>query len=197
MSMVAVLVGLLLAQAPSEEGWKNLWHDGVTLDTRPVPGSAFFEYRAQTDSDLKVETLCHEIYEWASISTDHDNITARKVLEDHGDMRVVYDQLSPPLVAQRDFAFTVRRARKGASSCRIDLMVTNDKAPPLPQGFVRIEKLSSSWLFERTENGTHVTYTLFSDPGGSMPPALVHNAQRDATVKTLQLGLQHARGDRG
>src|SRR5581483_6763799 len=103
---MSVLIVLLLSQA-SADAWTVVGvRDGVTLESRPVRGSDFFEYRATADTDVAVEPLCDKVFDWGSLSKDHDNLKARRVLEDSGDTRVVYDQLEFPMVSKRDFAFT-------------------------------------------------------------------------------------------
>ncbi len=121
-----------------------------------------------------------------------DNIKARRVLEDKGDTRVVYDQLEPPIVSHRDFAFTLHKTPGGPQRCAIDFYLSNEKAPPLPDGWVRMSKLKGSWRFERTAKGSHVVYTNFSDPEAPLPPVFVHGSQRDAAVQTIKKGIRLA-----
>jgi hypothetical protein len=194
MRMSALIVVLLSQTSP--DAWKVMsQQDGVTLESRPVKDSDYLEYRATADTDVAVEPLCDKIYEWGSLSKDHDNIKSRKVLEDNGDTRVVYDQLEPPMVSHRDFAFTLHKTPGGPQRCAIDFFISNDKAPPLPPGWVRMQKLKGSWRFERTAKGTHVVYTNFSDPGGSLPSIFVHGSQRDSAVETIKKGIKLGHGD--
>jgi hypothetical protein len=189
----------LLALLSAEPKWKTeSAPDGVRLESRPMPGNAFFEYRAQADADVSVDVLCDAVFEWGSVSKDHAGLKARTLLEDRGEVRVVYDQLDPPVVSCRDFAFTVARSRQADGSCRIDFFTSNERAPKSPAGWVRIEKLKGSWTFVPSPHGAHVTYQLWADPAGAIPPVFVHASQREATVETLQKGIAKARalGDR-
>jgi hypothetical protein len=186
---MSALVALLLAQV-SGEGWKTVSKDnGVTLEARAVTGSDFLEYRASAETQVSVDALCDKVFEWGSVSKDHENLLSRKLVEDKGETRVVYDQLDPPVVSRRDFAFTVRRTRVDDQRCGIDFTASNDRAPKAPDGFVRIEKLRGSWRFERAGEATKVTYTCFADPAGSIPAVFVHGSQRDAAVATLKKGI--------
>jgi hypothetical protein len=191
-----VLTGLiiLLLSAEPEEWKKESAPDGVTLESRPVKDSAFYEYRAQADTDAAVSALCDAIFDWGSVSKDHAQLKNRTLLEDLGEKRIVYDQLDPPVVSCRDFAFTVARDRRADGSCRLEFFPTNEKAPKLPDGWVRMEKLKGSWTFEPREGGkTHVTYQLWADPAGAIPAVLVHGSQREATVETLKKGIAKAK----
>ncbi|MBK7861147.1 MAG: hypothetical protein IPJ65_21555 [Archangiaceae bacterium] len=188
-----LFIASLLAAEP--EPWKReSAPEGVTLESRPVKDNAYYEYRAQADTDAPVAALCDAIFDWGSVSKDHAQLKARTLLEDHGEYRIVYDQLDPPVVSCRDFAFTVKRERRDDGSCRLDFYPTNEKAPASPSGWVRMEKLKGSWLFEpRGEGKTHVTYQLWADPAGAIPAVFVHGSQREAAVETLKKGIAKGR----
>jgi hypothetical protein len=166
---------------------------GVTLSKRPVKGSVFFEYRAVAETTLTVEQLCVALFEWGTKGGDGVGVILNKVLTDGDDVRVVYTQISQPIVANRDYALTVKRERPTPTTCRTRFRTTNDAAPKKPEGFVRMEKLWGEWLMEPTEKGTRVTYTLFSDPAGSVPAFLVHGPAQNATRDSIVLGLEKAK----
>lgn len=194
------LVLMVLAQQPPLELFERVapfepvsQKDGLTLTQRSVSSSALFEYRVETQTSFTVEQLCEAVYEWGTRQGDGPNVTLHKVLRDGVDLRVVYDQISAPVVANRDYALTVIRERPTPTSCRIRFWVTNDQAPPRPDGFVRMSKLWGEWLFEQAATGATLRYTLFSDPGGSVPAFLVRGPQRDATVKSVQVALEKTR----
>src|SRR5690242_8567489 len=95
------LSALALLLLGADTGWTQLSkQDGYVLERRAVANSSFYEYRVSTDTDVSLRTLCDEAFEWGSVSTDHDQLKERRLLEDHGDTRVTYDQIStPPPVA--------------------------------------------------------------------------------------------------
>lgn len=198
--MAPILVMLTLAQQPPVELFERSapfesvsQKDGLTLTQRSVPSSALSEYRVETQTSLTVEQLCDAVYEWGTRQGDGPNVTLHKVLRDGADLRVVYDQISAPVVANRDYALTVIRERPGPTTCRIRFWVTNELAPPKPDGFVRMSKLWGEWLFEQSPTGATLRYTLFSDPAGSVPAFLVRGPQREATVKSVQVALEKTR----
>jgi hypothetical protein len=192
--MISLLTVLVLSQAPQAQWTQVSFNDGYKLEQRPVKDSPFYEYRVTVDTDIPVESLCDVVYDWGTLSKDQENLRARRLLEDRGEVRVVYDQLAPPVVSERDYAFTVRRTRdEDQGQCRIEFSASNEKAPPKPEGFVRLEKLKGGWVFTRTPGGTHVVYLLFADPGGNLPAMLVHGSQREAAIKTVKKGLDLSR----
>ncbi|MEW6432989.1 MAG: START domain-containing protein [Myxococcota bacterium] len=167
---------------------------GLALSGRAIAGSPFSEYRVVTDTPYSVAQLCEHIYEWGTKGTNHPGVKLHKVLTDGADRRVVYDQLEQPVVANRDYALTVVRERVPEGECRIRFWVTNDVAPAKPDGFVRIEKLWGSWRFEPLDGGkARLTYTLFADPGGSIPAVLVHGPQKTAARESVVAALSQVK----
>jgi hypothetical protein len=165
--------------------------DGLTLLGRPIKGSKYSEYRVVTDTPYPASALCEHIYEWGTKGTDHPSVKLHKVLKDTPDDRVVYDQLEQPVVSDRDYALTVVRRREPDGTCRIRFWTSNELAPPPPAGFVRMDKLWGSWHFEPLPGGkARLTYTLFADPGGSIPSILVHGPQKSAARESVVTALQ-------
>lgn len=164
---------------------------GLTLERRSIEGSRYSEYRVVTDTTLPVSALCEHIYEWGTKGTDHPGVKLHRVLRDGADERVVYDQLAQPVVSNRDYALTVVRRREVDGTCRIRFWTSNALAPPKPAGYVRMEQLWGSWRFQPLPDGkSRLTYTLFADPGGSIPAFLVHGPQQSATKEAVLMGLR-------
>jgi len=192
--MNALLIALTLSQFPMDV-FENAGaftevetRDGVTLSKRAVKDSPYFEYRVATTSSYSVAQLCDATYDWGTHEGDSPGVTLFKVVEDGDDVRVVYNQITRPIVAKRDYALTIVRLREG-ERCRIRFRTANDKAPAKPEGFVRMDKLWGEWLFEPAEKGSQLTYTLYSDPAGSVPAFLVHGGQSGATRESLMTAL--------
>jgi hypothetical protein len=188
-----------LATEPTEAFERNTrWDevntaDGVKLFRREIPDSHYFEYRATSTTDVSLEALCHYVYEWGSKGKDHQSLKLRRLVRDGEDERVTYDHIDEPIVASRDFAMTVKRIRDNGV-CKIRFFANNSEAPASPRGFVRIEKLWGGWTFEQRKDGkVDVTYTMFADPAGAIPPFLVHGSQATRTRATLLKGVGLAR----
>lgn len=190
--MISLLAIALLQADP------NVWkqesdQDGFIVESRPPPREKFYEYRVTTDTDLSVAVLCDTIFEWSTVGKNHENLKERKTLADNGDTRVVYDLLELPMVPPRDFAFTMKRVKQKDGSCRLDYFTSNDQAPKLPEGVVRLAKLKGFWSFQPRDSGTHIVYTNYSDPGGKLPASMVHHGQRDAALATVKKAVQLSR----
>lgn len=197
--MSALLSALVLAQFSTdvfdnETAFEKVESSGgVTVSKRAIKNSVFWEYRAEAESPLSVDQLCVALYEWGTKGGDGLGVILNKVLTDGENLRVVYTQISQPIVANRDYALTVIRERPSETTCRVRFRTTNDLAPKMPDGFVRMEKLWGEWRMEPTEKGAKVTYTMFSDPAGAVPAFLVHGPTQKATRESIGLGLEKAR----
>ncbi len=165
--------------------------DGVVTSKRQVKGSPYAEYRVERFTPFTAEQLCVAVFEWGTRHGDGPGVTLNTVLTDGDDVRVIYNHLSKPVIANRDYALTIARERLPDGSCRLRFRTTNEAAPPSPAGYVRIEKLWGEWRFMPVvSGGASLTYTLFSDPAGSVPPFLVHGPARQATFDAAAMAVE-------
>lgn len=198
--MSLLLVMMVLASVPDSvfentTAWKPVDVDGaLTVEKRAIADSAFNEYRISTTTELSVELLCSTVFEWGTKGNDSPSVKLSKLLKDGPDERVVYTQIEQPLISNRDYAMTVRKASAPNGGCRIRFKATNDQAPAAPEGFVRMEHLWGGWDFEPLPGGaTKLTHFLFADPGGSVPTFLVHGGQKNSAKKSVLMALDKGR----
>lgn len=168
--------------------------DGLPTFARPVKGSPFKEYRIETSAPYTPGELCEALFEWGTRGADTPGLLSSRVVVDGADERTIYAQFSFPIVANRDYVLHVKRERLDAGRCRIRFRTTTASAPPRPDGFVRMDKLWGEWdLSVAPEGGARLSYTLFSDPAGSVPAFLVHGDQRASARRTVKAGLEKTR----
>ena len=168
------------------------------LSQRAVAGSSFKESRVQAEVPLGVARLCESVWKMATSGVTK-GVIRHDLLVDEPNLRVIYQQVSYPVVSKRDYAMTLwRLAAPEGGPCRVRFRVTNERAPKLPKGFVRLEKLWGEWLFEPTRGGgAKVTYRMFSDPAGSLPAFVAHGQVREKTKFAFEEGMKAARRDAG
>jgi hypothetical protein len=190
--MTLAFVWVLLVAEPS--AWTVVDQvDGITLSSRDVPGERVVELKAQTHSKHSVDALCSAVFGTSKLDKDEPDVTLRKVISETATERLAYEQSSAPVVADRDYAVRTTKEPFGDKGCRVRFVVDNSKAPPLPQGFVRIERLHGSWTFEPLPDGTtQTTYVVLADPGGSIPVVLVEGPRRKSAVKWMKMVLNRA-----
>lgn len=194
--MHPLLLLAVLSAEPSDPFERNTaWAeldtvDKVRLERREIPESHYFEYRATSTTEVTMDALCTHVYEWGSKGRDHQSLKLRKLVRDGEDERVTYDHIDEPIVASRDFAMTVKRIKEPSGVCKIRFFANNAEAPASPRGFVRIERLWGGWTFApRADGKIDVTYTIFADPAGAIPPFLVHGSQAVRARQTLLKGV--------
>lgn len=195
--MLELLLSLALTQPAgldSTAPWEKVSsEDGVLLEKRKVEGTGSLEFRVTTSTPTPVDALCEAIFDFATRGKDTAGLTSRKELSSEPDERVVYDQFNQKVVSNRDYTITVRRSRPKPGECRIRFWATNDKGPKLADGWVRIEKLYGGWTFTPGERNTTVVYSVFVDPGGSVPSFFANGSQRDAALATVKQAMERGK----
>jgi hypothetical protein len=183
--MIATLTLLLLAAEPAYKKVDEV--DGVLVEARPVEGSNVVELRLTTTTTRTVKSLCDAAFGTGKFDPAEPDLKSRKIVEEHEDERVTYEQISPPVVANRDYAVRARRVRGDDGSCRMFFTAANELAPKSPDGWVRIEKLSGVWQFEPVEGKTRITYVIHSDPAGAIPTFMVEGSRRTIALKWVKM----------
>lgn len=195
--MIAFVVLALLSQAPADGGQAAFepveTSNGVAVLARRVEGSPYREYQARLSTPVAVKDLCEGVFDWATLAPESPGLTGHKLLLDGPHRRVIYAHISQPVVSNRDYVLEVQREVVDAAHCRVRFHTTTEAAPPKPDGFVRMTKVWGEWRFDGTASGTDVSYTLFSDPAGSIPAFLVHGAQRGVTRDTIVLAVERVK----
>ena len=168
--------------------------DGVEVASRPVSGSRFVELRFRLTTEKTIESLCDAAFGDGKLDPNED-VKGRKILEVKPDERVSYDEVSAPLISDRDYVVRIKRYRAAGGVCGTEYEAANDKAPALREGWIRIEKLWGGWRFEPAADGksTQVTYVNFTDPGGSLPTWVVEGPRRKNALRWIQRVLNRAK----
>lgn len=190
--MLSLIVALsLAADAPFEKVGD---FDGIRLEQRRVDGSQFVELRLTTTTTKSVGALCDAAFGDGKYDPKEPELKARTVLDEKEHERVLYDQLSPPLVAKRDYVVRARRDRVNDGLCRMTFGPAPDFQQPVPEGWVRISKFSGQWTFEaRADGKTALTYVVHSDPGGSIPPFLAEGSRRTIALQWVRMIIARAK----
>ena len=183
--MISMLIASLLAAEPAYE--KVSETDGITIEQRTVAGSKFVELRFTTLTDKSPRSLCDAAFGDGRFDAAEPDLKSRAILQESADERVTYEQITPPIVSNRDYVVRARRIVEGAA-CRMTFEAANELGPKLPDGWVRVTKLRGWWSFEPLDGGkTKLTYVVFTDPGGSIPSFLVEGNRRKLGVSWVKM----------
>ncbi len=167
--------------------------DEATIETRPRSGSAFDEIRITRHTKLPIKKLCDAVWGTGEYDPSEPSMKARKLLQEKNNERVAYEQVATPIVSDRDYTIWSQRLEDADSGlCQVLFKVRNDLGPPPAKGYVRMEHVDGSWTFEPDDDGTLITYVIYSDPGGSIPAFMAKGAQRKAALAWLKNVLAKA-----
>lgn len=157
----------------SEDGWKQgLVKNGISIETRGVPGSAYKEFRAT----MAVKTTLAGAM---AVMEDIPGYTrwmkdckvARLLSKASANSGIIYSvQAAPWPIAEREAVVRYSFSKsKNPDAVRIQIEAEPGVLPVTP-GRVRIERLKGYWHFEEIAPGSlQVTYSMHSEPGGSLP----------------------------
>lgn len=169
------VIALLLASAPCRaEGWKRTGvEDGVTLETREIPGSPMPEFRGTA-------VMNADLYEIAAILDDLNRfcewnarcVKTREYLRTSDTDRVFYTRTGAPWpLSDRDVVLhgTVTGLAEGEEVV-VRFAGIEDPRWPAVDGCVRMPLVKGLWRMTRLPDGnTRVEYQVQADPGGIVP----------------------------
>jgi hypothetical protein len=182
------------ASLSAEEPWKVQTTKGaLTLERRAVPGSSYYEYRIKTESPAPPKGVVDGL--WSGFSEDLPAaITKREFVSKSDSEMVVYDQIKTPVVSDRDMVLRIRRVTRANGTIEVTFQTTDQVGPPPNPKMVRIPMVRGGWIMEPSPSGgSQLTYTCYSEPGGSVPAILVRGAQEDQVFLDVQRILRRAR----
>jgi hypothetical protein len=168
-------------------------NDGIELYERELPGERVVELKLVTVSKRPLDKLCLAAYGDRVVEPNEPDVASRKMLWQDGGTRVCYETVQAPMVSNRDYAVVSTIEGTPAGGCRTHFEAANQYAPPLPGGYVRIDKMRGGWSFEPAPGGNVVcTYTVFCDPGGSIPAMLIEGPRKKSAVQWMKHVMERA-----
>ena len=187
------LAELLVATLLTADGWmQREVVKGVIIETRPMPGSAYEEFRLTVTTPRPAHSVCESAFNISPKDPSEKDVVMRKLVMAKTDERVTYEQRHTSIVTNRDYA--VRAVRTWSNDgCRIDFNIANEFAPAESNEFVRIKKLEGCWVIRKDSNDlTRVTYTIANEPGGNIPPFLAGMGMRARAVEWVRMIVDRA-----
>ena len=188
LSLVITFVTALIAFEAVADRSVVLVEDGITVESESEEGRALPIMIGTTTMDTSAEqiaawvTSVHTYVDW------QHNCEEARVLEQPDGTTLTYNRIASPWpVSDRDVVLQSTREDLGDGGIRLTFRSTEVAKLDVPSGVVRMPRLLGSYVLTPVaEGGTHVVYTVDSDPGGSLPAWLIKQAGKDLPYRTLK-----------
>lgn len=162
--------------------------DGITVEEETAPGRELpimigkVTMKATAEQIAAWVTAVHTYVDW------QHNCEEARVLRGPDGSRFTYNRIGSPWpVSDRDVVLRTTRKALDGGGILLEFRSTEEAGFPAQSGVVRMPRLFGSYVLEPDGNGgTHVVYTVDSDPGGSLPSWLVRQAGKDLPYFTLR-----------
>lgn len=192
-----IILALLLLINLTVKGEENQWkqvrdRNGIKIYNRRIEGIDFKEFMGEVKIKADID-LIMEIFNDVELGTQWiENVdymeTVKKISEDEG-YTYTYSKAPWPVKDRDAVAHNVIIKNPEENEIRIIQQGAPEKVP-YKKDAVRVESLSSSWVFSEKEDGiVHVRYQVFTDPGGRLPAWLINRVSVSQPYETL-LGLK-------
>jgi len=176
---IAWAAQVVVAQDASKQDWKQVKHvGGVTIYSRPHPGSHLKEFKAIGEIDASSGTVHRVIDDVEAYPSFMPYTAEARVIERNQHSILSYQRVSPKIVSDRDY--TVRIEKKSwpagnGTAYLSEWKPANERGPAEKSGVFRVKLNNGSWLLEPNGvNKTRATYRVFTDSGIVVPPLLAN-----------------------
>ncbi|MFZ5629578.1 MAG: START domain-containing protein [Spirochaetota bacterium] len=171
-SLIRLLLLLVVTKGQLLFAWeRKLNRDGISVEVRAVAGSDFKEFRARMRVKSNLAKATHVMRDIPGYTRwMKDCKEAREVQKISASSGIVYSlQATPWPIAEREAVvrYDYRRSEKPAT---LYIAISAEPtAVPQHAGRVRIPKLKGYWSYVEIDGELEVTYSMHSEPGGSLP----------------------------
>lgn len=189
--LAALVATLVPAAALAEPAFAPLrtTRDGIAVSRRPGRTDGFHELRLTARSPVPPDRL--EAFVWSSFLRARPPVTRRDFLARRADEIVFHDRVSTPVVSDREYTMRIRRVGDGRT-LRLVFGTAPELGPPPTPGFVTLPIVRGEWAFAPDGDGSAVTYTVYSEPGGSIPAFVVRGTLVDEAIDDFRWVMAHA-----
>lgn len=177
----ALACGLALTSGPvsatTEDQWKlDKQQDGISVYTRPVPGSGIKEFRGEAEISSPLAAVLRVLRDSDGFKNWFPNCPESKLLAREENVSYQYSVMSTPWpLSDRDNIFRSETKRSPTSGAvEIEVTAAPDYSPERG-GRVRVRKARGSWKLEPlSPDRTRVTFTMHLEPGGGIPEWMIN-----------------------
>lgn len=194
-AVTATMFAAAAAQADAD-GWCEVHaRDGVQVLARTRAGSPIKEMRAISDIDASPERVLAVLDDIEHYPQFMPPTSAAQLLHRDGDYAHYYVEISPPVIARRDYCIRVGTQRLAGGRLRSYWMADNTGCPPERPGVVRVRSHDGEWLLEPLDGGrrTRALYRFHIEVVSQAPAWMVNRATASELPNVL-IALRRAVG---
>jgi hypothetical protein len=138
--------------------------------------------------------LCLAIYPKQFNPKLEGRVKKRELLRETENERWTYEQVSVPVVSDRDYVIHYKVDVPASSGrCEMTFDTLNEGVRPPPPGVVRIPVIRGHWTVAPLPSGKlSVRYQIFTEPGGGVPAFLARGGMRDSAIEYMKIVLAKA-----
>jgi hypothetical protein len=178
--LISIFLLSLIVSSIEAQNWelkKN--KEGVKVYTKSNPISPFNLLKAECDIAVGINELLNLIFDVNRHTEWVYNAVQSVPIKKIAPYEIIYygETYAPWPVSNRDLVIHLTAKTDSLTGICTIYGISEPKRKPLVNGKVRIPRSESIWtLIPKSNNITHVIYTLDIDPGGSLPAWLVNFA---------------------
>src|ERR1700687_1635698 len=186
--VAGIALSILAAEPSQNEDWKVVKQSsGITIYSRPHPGSRLKEFKAVGEIDAPTETV-HKVIDDVEAYPSFMPYTAEcRVIERKPDSILTYQRLSPKIVSDRDYTIRIENKSWSTENGLAYLSrwkPANEHGPAEKPGVFRVKLCDGSWLLEAVgANKTRATCFIFTDSGIAGPAFIANTISQTGITK--------------
>jgi hypothetical protein len=169
--------------------WQLKEDDGaIQVFTKHEKGAELPSYRGITKVNASLEAVVYLMRDLAAMENwFHLSYGIKNIKDIDEATRLIYiKQKTPAMLGDRDMILRQRMTRVSDSLVTVE-MISEPGFLPKVDGLVRIPLFNAVWTLRGIDSKTtHVEYTGFGEPGGSIPTWLVNKLVTEAPYQTLK-----------
>jgi hypothetical protein len=175
----------------TSDGWTlSSESSGVTLYSRPHPGSSLKEFKAVGQIDAPADAVHNVIDDIEAYFRFMPFMAECRLIKREPDSIITYQHLSLKICHDRDYTLRVRETSWTGPNGLVYLNQwepANESGPAEKKGIIRVKVCEGKWLLEPEDpTKTRATYTIYTDTGGAIPAFIANRASQIAIRRVFE-----------
>lgn len=186
MLLFLLLIGSLSSSA--QRNWTSKRDkNGIEVFVKDAPGSKLKAYKAISKTTASIEECANLLLDFTShVKWSYTVIQSDPLADsEDGNPRAYMVMDAPWPVDDRDIVIEGAKEKLGENKILVTLTALSGVKEEV-KGMVRVTLSTTTWLFERKDGTTFITYEGLSDPGGNIPEWLINALLVDVPYETIR-----------